>query len=349
MTDAAQKKRSTIYDVANETNLSIATVSRIINRKGSYSKRSAKTVMDAVKKLGYIHGSGSATHVSDSRTIGMYLPKETAGFEYTSYYGQFMLGASEEAISSGYDILICRNRDEEPDGRVIHFDPERFSALVVPYFPDSIVLEVEEMIKDGLPVAYAGHQLPGDTYGNNIYGGYIHCRREVLDLLYSLNYRNIVAFEMFRQSRNLSLIEDFRKLLENFRIEKGLSEDECRMAIYDRSVTDHFQILLQSILDSPNRPEVLFTDSAEAAVSAYNIIQNAGLNIPGDIGIISGSHSERSGEEFLPALTTVCVNAREMGRRSVRLLIGRVAGEGDEIERNVPYTIHIRDSLFKFY
>jgi len=341
-----QKRRSTIYDVANETNLSIATVSRILNRKGSYSARSAATVMEAARKLGY--ASDNAVHAYEpgvAKTINLYFPKGTVDLENDNYYSQFILGASEEAISSDYGLLIWRRGDDATNKPELFFNPQYFSALVVPFYPESVEIDVVEMLKSGVPVSYVGQQLPGDIYGNNVYGGYIHYKREVLELLYSMNYRNIVALEMFQQARNLSLIEDFRKLLEDFRIEKELAEDKCRMVIYDKSVPNHLQIILQSILDSPNRPEVLFIDMVETAVSAYNIIQQAGLNIPRDIGIISASHYERSGEEFSPMLTTVCVNAREMGRRSVRLLVRRLQGVVDDVERSVPYKICIRDSL----
>jgi len=348
MTNAVPKKKSTIYDIANETNLSIATVSRILNRKGSYSRRSAGIVMEAAKKLGYAPGNTAfAYEPGSSKTISLYFPKDAADFEHESYFAQFMLGASEEAISSDYGLLLCRCQKNTDSGNKpkVFFDPARFSALVVPYFPENIEIDVEAMLEMGIPVSYAGQRLSGDMYGNNIYGGYIHYKRDVLELLYSRGYRNILVFEMFHQVRNLSLIESFRRLLEEFRIEKGLTNDKCRLVIYDKAVPDHFQILLQSIMDSPNRPEVLFTDSVDVAVSAYNIIQKAGLNIPEDIGIISASHFEHSGKEFLPMLTTVWVNAREMGRRSIRLLVKRLQEEGEEVDRNVPYKICIRDSI----
>lgn len=341
---AAQKKKSTIYDIAKETNLSVATVSRILNRKGSYSQRSAAIVMKAVKKLGYVSGTGMpSSELENIKTIGMYYFFD--GEDLNSYLSQYMLGALEESAASGYDLLICRQKRDAEGGAKIDFDPTRISALVMPYTPDDLAPIVENMIAGGMPVSYAGRRLTGDMYGNNIYGGYSSYKREVLELLYSLNYRNIVVFEMFHQSRSLGQMENFRKLLEDFRLEKGLAEDKCRMLIYDKSIPDHFQILLQSILESPDRPDAIFIDMVELAAGAYNIIQKSGLKIQEDIGIVSVSHNEGSGEEFFPMLTTVCVNAREMGRRSVRLMVRRLQGAGDEIDRDVPYQIHPRNSL----
>jgi len=282
-----------------------------------------------------------------AKTISLYFPQDAVNIEHNSYYAEFMLGASEEAISRDYSLLLtrCQKIAENGSNPQVFFDPSRFSALIVPYFPENIDIDVVAMLERGISVSYAGQRLPGDMYGNNIYGGYIHYKQEALELLYAQGYRNIAVFEMFHQSRNLSLVESFRKLIESFRIQKGLPEDKCRMVIYDKAVPDHLPILLQSIIDSPNRPDVIFTDAVDVAVSVYNIIQKAGLRIPEDIGILSASHYERSGEEFLPLLSTVYVNAREMGRRSVRLLVSRLESGEDEVERNVPYKFYLRDSL----
>ena len=341
-----ETKRSTIYDIANETKLSVATVSRILNRKGSYSQRSAAIVMEAVKKLGYVSAAGMQYFTpKDLNTIGLYSFYDETVYELNSYLSQYTLGALDEAAANNFDLLICRQKSSHEEGSKTYFDPTRISALVLPSTSDDLAPIVEKMIVNGVPVAYAGRRLPGDIYGNNIYGGYTSYKREVLELLYSLGYRNIAVFEVFHQSKSLSKMESFRKLLEDFRLEKDLTEDRCRMVIYDMCIPDHFQILLQSLLESSNRPDVIFIDTVQLAASAYNIIQRCGLRIPEDIGIVSVSHNERSGEEFFPMLTTVCVNAREMGRLSVKLVIQRLQGAGDEIVRDVPYQIHQRNSL----
>ena len=47
------QKNITIYDIAQATNLSIATISRIINKKGRYSAETESRVIKAMEELGY--------------------------------------------------------------------------------------------------------------------------------------------------------------------------------------------------------------------------------------------------------------------------------------------------------
>lgn len=343
----SRNKKVTFYDIANETNLSIATVSRILNQKGSYSARSEALVMETARKLGYFpnilgsNGTAGSTH-----TIGVHYPYEADMEDPNGFFMQYFSGVASEAAQNDYRVLVHRNPGDTVDRHNLLFDSSRYDALLTAFSGDSMRRDIETMIQNGYHVSYAGARLPGDTVGYNIYGGYIHYKREVLELLYSLGYRNIAVFELFTQAKNLSRIETFRSVVEDFRVEKGLPENKCRMIIYDKSTPGQIQTLMKNLLeDEENRPEVLFLDMVTVAVSAYNVAQNMGLRIPEDIGIISTSHSKRSGEEFSPSLATVCVNAQEMGSRSVKLLLHRMEGRSEEIDRNVPYEIHMRKSL----
>ena len=64
----------TIYDVAREAGLSIATVSRVINGKGGVTPKSERKIRDAIAKLGYLPDA-SAQGLASSlvNTIGLVL------------------------------------------------------------------------------------------------------------------------------------------------------------------------------------------------------------------------------------------------------------------------------------
>ena len=84
----------TIYDVAREAGLSIATVSRVINGKGGVTPKSEKKIRDAIAHLGYLPDA-SAQGLASSlvNTIGLVL----SGSVSSSYYIQFLDGAENAA------------------------------------------------------------------------------------------------------------------------------------------------------------------------------------------------------------------------------------------------------------
>lgn len=57
------EKNITIYDIAQATNLSIATISRIINKKGRYSAETESRVIKAMEELGYTPSALSLIHI----------------------------------------------------------------------------------------------------------------------------------------------------------------------------------------------------------------------------------------------------------------------------------------------
>ena len=93
----------TIYDVAREAGLSIATVSRVINGKGGVTPKSERKIRDAIAKLGYLPDA-SAQGLASSlvNTIGVVLQ----GSVSSSYYIQFVDGAQHAANERGFDLLM---------------------------------------------------------------------------------------------------------------------------------------------------------------------------------------------------------------------------------------------------
>ncbi|MCX4316675.1 MAG: substrate-binding domain-containing protein, partial [Lachnospiraceae bacterium] len=64
--------------------------------------------------------------------------------------------------------------------------------------------------------------------------------------------------------------------------------------------------------------------------------------------ILSVSHTSYSGLEFTPTLSTIYVNAYEMGQRSMELLLQQLKPEPrQEIDHYVPYQYIERDSTKK--
>lgn len=68
-----------IYDIANRANVSIATVSRVINNSPKVSEKTRKKVLDIVDELGFTPGSLTAT---DS----LYKPQTLIKTGFQSYF-----------------------------------------------------------------------------------------------------------------------------------------------------------------------------------------------------------------------------------------------------------------------
>jgi LacI family transcriptional regulator len=105
------KDRVTIYQVAQAAGVSLATVSRVINKQGNVTDATRPKVEETIKRLGY-KPSGLAQALATNRTtnIGVIIP--SANYVYIS---NMLNGISEVAKEKGFVLNLIQHqhsRDE---------------------------------------------------------------------------------------------------------------------------------------------------------------------------------------------------------------------------------------------
>lgn len=97
----------TIKDVAKAANVSVATVSRVLNNKTNVSDEAVRAVNRAVEELGYSPNFlGRDLRKSETKRILAII-----GTTEQSFYNDVLKGMQDAAYAEGYDILIVTTRD----------------------------------------------------------------------------------------------------------------------------------------------------------------------------------------------------------------------------------------------
>jgi LacI family transcriptional regulator len=100
---------ATMYDICEETGLSTATVSRVINNSSKVSDRSRKTVLNAMDKLGFRPNQAARSLAGKKTdTIGVIFPEIDNGF-----YAQVLRGINDAAKAGGKHLLTAFYEDEK--------------------------------------------------------------------------------------------------------------------------------------------------------------------------------------------------------------------------------------------
>ena len=95
-------KLATIKDVAKEAGVSVATVSRVLNKSGDASQESAEKVMSAIKKLDYQPNSvARALFHKTSKMIGLIVPDITNPF-----FPELARAVEDVSMIYGYKVLL---------------------------------------------------------------------------------------------------------------------------------------------------------------------------------------------------------------------------------------------------
>lgn len=101
-------KRSSIKDISELTGFSVATVSRVINGKGRYSKETQEKVLAAVKALNYQPNEmARALRTNHSKVIGVIVPDIA-----NEFFAKLLLHLQINLAAANYLTIIC-NTDED--------------------------------------------------------------------------------------------------------------------------------------------------------------------------------------------------------------------------------------------
>ncbi len=303
----------TIYEVAEEAGLSIATVSRYINKKGGISPKSEAKIVDAIQKLHYVPAaSAQSLALGLSGTVGIQMGKQTME---SHYFHQFLSGVSKAVMKEGFDLLLTQLEGDNFSTCNSILTRKKMDGII---FPGATPKEVEYMKLLGekeFPFCYAGARFEWDQEGKNVYGGYTAYRRDIMELLIRKGCKKILWLELYKTS--LKRTEDI--------IRKSSSPEVFLplIATEDMSTDEIYRMLFEKF-QAEEHPDGIFFENQEIAGFVYAVAGAAGLRIPDDIKMISLIHSKQQNNLFTPNLSVVYLDAYQMGYQAGQKICAQI-------------------------
>jgi LacI family transcriptional regulator len=168
-------KRVTIYDVAKESGVSLATVSRVINGSSVVKAATRDKVQEAVDKLGYKPNAiAQGLALQKSTTIALVVPE--ASFTYT---GQIINGLIDVAKIYNYNIMLHTITAGITDiGSVIEDIIKSHVDGVVIYSDKLEAAEIEELSEYNIPIVVIGN----NTSGEHVRSVYVDIEKAIFEL-----------------------------------------------------------------------------------------------------------------------------------------------------------------------
>jgi LacI family transcriptional regulator len=308
----------TIRDVAAKAGVSVATVSRVFNRKGPIREDTMRRVMDVAGELQYVpHAGARSLSTRSTRTIGVVLPDL-----HGEFFSEVIRGIDLAARAEGYHLLLSGSHADREEMRAVVQAVRGLVDGLIVMSPD---LEPSALVADlppGLPVVMlnarvGGH--PSVTIDNS--GG----ARDVVRHLYALGHRRIAFIGGPHQNADA---EQRRRGYRAAMKELGLETLELEGHFTEESGFDAGRALAAS----DKRPTALFAANDAMAIGALSAFREAGLRIPEDVALV-GFDDIPIARFLTPPLTTVKVPIAELGRKGFELL-----ANGDDARRAAKLT-----------
>ena len=302
------------------------TVSRVINESGYVNAATRERVRRVAREMNY-RRNGLARGLKRQRTetIGLVL-----GDIANPFAAELSRGVREILEQRGYTLFICISEHSAKED-VQAFDSladHRVDGVIVATRASRLGNErLQELIDAGIPVSLIGrdfrHPHADLVTADNLKGGY-----EATTHLIKLGHRRI-GFIGVSLTKSVGL-RRFQGYLEALN-EHGLPIDE-KLIVGNRDGNDQMPGYsteemghdgMTKLLSMKKRPTAIFARNDFTAVGALNAIQQAGLSVPRDVGVV-GYDDIPLASHTSPPLTTVRQPTREQGRVAAEFLLRRI-------------------------
>lgn len=313
----------TIYDVAREANVSIATVSKVINNTGRIGEKTKRKVEEVMKRLDYQPNMmASALMGKQTKTIGLLIPDLANPF-----FSELARSIEDRAHEFGYNLVIC-STDYLPEKE------NKYLNLLKRKNVDGFILasgfenleKVEEMVKEKVPVAIVARDFPMFSINtvalDDFMGGYLaashliklgHQKIAVIARDVWSNRERLRGFKQALEEKNIEFMSNFEYIDGPSHVEPGK-----KMALKYLTVDDV--------------PTAIFACNDLLAIGAIQAVKELGKSVPDDVSIM-GFDNTLIATIVEPPLTTIAQPIQNMGKEVLDLIISMINGEKKEVMR----------------
>ena len=300
----------TIRDVAKKANVSVATVSRVINNKGYVYEETRNTVLQIIDELGFEPNQLARSLTNHrSKMIGVIVPHVG-----TTFYGQLIEGIEQAALSYGYKTMLCNTQDSSEreldylkifeqynvEGVIVASNfknKDKLSSLNIP------LISVDHLINDEIPSVSCNNEKGGEVAAKRLIDGG------------AKNFLILRGPSFLITS--LERTKGFLEVLENHDVTYDIHDFDL--------VEPDAEFIYQYIKNNPHI-DAIFAMSDTLALIALGCLQKIGRKVPEDVQLI-GFDDAPFTKWTNPAITTVSQAVKYMGSETVNTLIKLINNE----------------------
>lgn len=328
-----KKSKVTIYEVAGKANVSLATVSRVLNYPEKVKTSTRERVMVVINELGYRPNAIARGLASRKSTfIGIVVPDFSRASVAEAVNGIALL-----ANQYGYQILVFPAEGEDRTSKDVWADVVASQVDGVLYLNDLVTdKDIEYMNTMGVPIVIANVLLGKENSMPTVNIDYERAAYEITKKLISRGRKQIMLAQT-RREYSMNNAKEIGYL-------RALKEANIQPIILRTSGKPHvnYPVVIDFLRKTTVDAIIGVRDSI--AVACLNVAIDQGYNVPNDLEVY-GFQNTRTALLARPQLSTIDVPTFEIGKQSMEML--SILMNDESLEQHaviVPYGIVERGS-----
>jgi DNA-binding LacI/PurR family transcriptional regulator len=327
----------TIRDVARKAGVSVATVSRYINRNATVSPEVSERLRTVMMDLRYVpHAAARHLASRKTRVVGLLLNNL-----HNDFFVPLLNGVEGVVRKKGYNLLIATYHDDIRSEMPPPIGPHNTDGLLV--FSDGLMdEELENLHALGFPMVLVHRTPPPSIALPSVTVENVEITKRLVEHLIQVHARRRILFLRgpVHQEDSGWREQGYKSALQSNNI--PLDENLMLNGEFDREVA--FRIM-NDFLANGHRIDfdAVFTGDDDAAIGVLRSLQNHGLRVPEDIAVIG--FDDLGFAPFLtPPLTTVRAPTETVGRIATECLFGLLENQPASDIQVLPTEIIFRRS-----
>lgn len=326
-------QRLNIREIAKLAGVSVATVSRSINRPEKVSPETRARILETIERLNYVpNPSAQSLSTGLTHTVACIVPTLR-----NEFFNQVVEGCQRVLMAAGYRLLVY-SLTSAPPGQD---KPDQRSV-------DGVVVYVSDFTSDREVQAYLqGFHVPCVIIGNpellalerppvSVYMEDYEGVQMALEYLYAEGNRRFgvlaAAGASFVSRRRIQATQDFFA---------RRTDAACRLELvdYDDQLPQAMAATAR-LMDGDSPPTALVTFNDMMAFGAMRCLHSRGVRIPEELEIIGFDDIPLS-SYVTPALSTISAPNRKLGEKAAELLLRRLT-TGSDFSQCILYPVELR-------
>lgn len=336
-----REKKITMQDLARELNTTSATVSRALNNSPQIGEKMKERVKALADKYNFKPNRlASNLRTGRSKTIGIIVP-----YINRHFFSTIIHHIEDDVAAEGFNVMICQTGEsfEKEKEFIDMLINQRVSGIIISlakYTPnvehiskalaeDIKVLQVDNVLKEG-GTSYIKTK---DREG---------AKATVLHLL-EQGYRKIALFNGIMSSK---IYQDRQQGFIEAHEEFGIKPNED-IFFYNTSNREEGKEAMYQLLEKGADFDAVFSSGDYAALGAYLVLKEKGINIPKEVGV-TGFANEHFAELVSPSITSSEQHSARIGKLAAIQILEEINNsEAKKLQTSILPELIVRESSIR--
>jgi LacI family transcriptional regulator len=317
--------KPSLRDVAKHAQVSVGTVSNVLNRPSYVSDETRLKVRNAIDMLGFVPDVSMKSKDLDSRVIGVILPLSNNPF-----YEELALGIEDTVAKAGLCVLVGYSREDaaiELQLLTSMIDAGFKGVIVTPVGPRNQVFDMfmDKNVRVGFISQTENQPEQCSVAVDQVRGGYVG-----LEYLHKLGHKKVlwVSGPAHQHQSNQRFV--------------GITQAARDFGVEVTSITaptmDFLtgEALAPEIIAAGPLPDAIFATNDTLAMGIINHFCSVGIDVPGTVSILGYDNTSYAESAMIP-LSTVSQTPYQLGVTMGAQMVAELSAGVDHVHQHVVF------------